>query len=213
ASVAQYTEQALARGYRHVKVHEIEAVNVKAARDALGPDIPLMVDCNCLWDVEEAVRRARSFMPYHPHWIEEAIWPPEDGHAMAELRRQGGVPTAAGENYMFDDFQRLCELESLDFLQPSITKVGGASGMRDPSPVGERTRLQFDGYDWRLVKVRAKRGVPRPTSLTSILPPPRRRPAWPSRGAHLRRRTHRPRWSRAEAGPDLASRQAGTCCP
>src|SRR5438132_10773517 len=28
--VAQYTEQALARGYRYVKVHEIEAVNVKA---------------------------------------------------------------------------------------------------------------------------------------------------------------------------------------
>src|SRR5438105_4850245 len=87
---------AIERGYRHVKVHEIEAVNVKAARDVLGPDIPLMVDCNCLWDVDEAVRRARSFAPYHPHWIEEAIWPPEDGHAMAELRRTGGVPTAAG---------------------------------------------------------------------------------------------------------------------
>jgi len=130
AAVAQYTEQALARGYRHVKVHEIEAVNVKAARDVLGPDMPLMVDCNCLWDVEEAVRRARSFEPYHLHWIEEAIWPPEDGHAMAELRRRGGVPTAAGENYMFDDFERLCELGALDFLQPSVTKVGGVTGMR-----------------------------------------------------------------------------------
>ena len=36
---------------------------------------------------------------------------------MAALRRDGGVPTAAGENYMFDDFQRLCELDALDFLR------------------------------------------------------------------------------------------------
>src|SRR4051812_34315992 len=96
AAVAHYADQALERGYRWVKVHEIEAVNVKAARDVLGTDIPLMVDCNCLWDAAEAVRRAQSFAPSHPHWIEEAIWPPEDGHAMAELRGKGGVPTAAG---------------------------------------------------------------------------------------------------------------------
>ncbi len=142
AAVAHYTEQALERGYRYVKVHEIDAVNVKAAREVLGPDVPLMVDCNCLWDVEEAVRRARSFAPYHPYWIEEAIWPPEDGRAMAELRRQGGVPTAAGENYMFADFQRLCELGALDFLQPSITKVGGVTGMRAVFELGADQGVQ-----------------------------------------------------------------------
>jgi L-alanine-DL-glutamate epimerase-like enolase superfamily enzyme len=142
AAVTHYAEEALERGYRHVKVHEIEAVNVKAARDALGSDVPLMVDCNCLWDAEEAVRRARSFAPYNPHWIEEAIWPPEDGHAMAKLRREGGVPTAAGENYMFDDFQRLCELEALDFLQPSITKVGGVTGMRAVFELGAAHNVQ-----------------------------------------------------------------------
>src|SRR5436190_11905390 len=43
AALTQYVDQALERGYQHVKVHEIEAINVKAARDALGPDMPLMV--------------------------------------------------------------------------------------------------------------------------------------------------------------------------
>jgi D-galactarolactone cycloisomerase len=142
AHVAQYCDQALERGYRWVKVHEIEAENVKAARDTLGPDIPLMLDCNCLWDAEEAVRRARSFAPSQPHWIEEAVWPPEDGHAMAQLRREGGVPTAAGENYMYDDFQRMCELEALDFLQPSITKVGGVTGMRAVFELGRTHGVQ-----------------------------------------------------------------------
>src|SRR5215831_17004852 len=44
ADVARHTEQALARGYRHVKLHEITVPEVKAAREVAGPAIPLMVD-------------------------------------------------------------------------------------------------------------------------------------------------------------------------
>src|SRR5687768_12892001 len=37
-AVARYTERALKRGYRHVKLHEITLAPIKAARDAAGPD-------------------------------------------------------------------------------------------------------------------------------------------------------------------------------
>jgi hypothetical protein len=39
AAVAHYTEQALARGYRHIKVHEVTVPEIKAARDVAGPSV------------------------------------------------------------------------------------------------------------------------------------------------------------------------------
>jgi D-galactarolactone cycloisomerase len=45
-AVTHYVERALKRGYRHLKLHEITVAPVKAGRDAAGPDVPIMVDCN-----------------------------------------------------------------------------------------------------------------------------------------------------------------------
>src|SRR5438552_18034613 len=48
-AVAHYTAQALGRGYRHVKIHEVTLPEITAAREAAGPGVPLMVDTNCPW--------------------------------------------------------------------------------------------------------------------------------------------------------------------
>jgi len=98
-AVAQHTDQALARGYRHIKVHEITVPEVKAARDAAGPGVPLMVDTNCPWTVAEAIEMARRLAPLGVHWLEEPVWPPENLAGLAEVRARGGLATAAGENY------------------------------------------------------------------------------------------------------------------
>jgi L-alanine-DL-glutamate epimerase-like enolase superfamily enzyme len=62
AVVARYTEQALSRGYRRIKLHEITVPEVKAARDAAGPGVPIMVDTNCPWTVNEALEMARGLL-------------------------------------------------------------------------------------------------------------------------------------------------------
>src|SRR5262250_313311 len=77
-AVAHYTAQALGRGYRHIKLHEITVPEIKAARDVAGPDVPIMVDTNCPWTVAEAVAMARRLGPLDLHWLEEPVWPPEN---------------------------------------------------------------------------------------------------------------------------------------
>ena len=62
-AVTHYTAQALGRGYRHIKLHEITVPEVKAARDVAGPGVPIMVDTNCPWTVVEAVEMARRLAP------------------------------------------------------------------------------------------------------------------------------------------------------
>jgi len=129
--VAHYTAQALARGYRHVKLHEITVPEVKAARDVAGPGIPIMVDTNCPWTVTEAVAMARRLAPLDLHWLEEPVWPPENLAGLAEVRARGGIPTAAGENYGTAwEFRRAFEGGAITYAQPSVTKIGGVTELR-----------------------------------------------------------------------------------
>src|SRR5215470_9185967 len=62
-AVAFYTEQALKRGYRDIKLHEITLPEVRAARDVAGTDARIMLDTNCPWSVVEAIDMARQLAP------------------------------------------------------------------------------------------------------------------------------------------------------
>src|SRR5207302_1097345 len=46
-AVAFYTEQALKRGYRDIKLHEITVPEVTAAREVAGADARIMLGTNC----------------------------------------------------------------------------------------------------------------------------------------------------------------------
>src|SRR5205807_4336027 len=85
------------RGLSLHQLHEIDVPQVKAAREAIGPDLALMCDTNCPWSVPQATEMAQAFKPFDLHWLEEPVWPPEDHDGLAQVR-QVGVPIAAGEN-------------------------------------------------------------------------------------------------------------------
>jgi L-alanine-DL-glutamate epimerase-like enolase superfamily enzyme len=141
--VAYYTEQALARGYRYLKLHEITVAEVKAARDVAGPGLPIMVDTNCPWTVAEAVEMAHRLAPFDLHWLEEPVWPPENLAGLAEVRSRGGIATAAGENYgTVWEFRRAFEAGALTYAQPSVTKIGGVTGLRAVMTVAETFGVQ-----------------------------------------------------------------------
>src|SRR5438067_8074245 len=53
-AVAFYIEQALKRGYRDIKLHEVTLPEVKAARDVAGAGARLMLDTNFPWTAVEA---------------------------------------------------------------------------------------------------------------------------------------------------------------
>ena len=130
-AVADHTAQALARGYRPIKLHEITVPEVQAARDVAGPGVPIMLDTNCPWTVVEAVAMARRLARLDLHWLEEPVWPPENLAGLAEVRARGGLPTAAGENYgTVWEFRRALEAGAIDYAQPSVTKIGGVTAMR-----------------------------------------------------------------------------------
>ncbi len=125
---AEIAATAVARGYRHVKLHQKTADMVAAARAAIGPDISLMVDTNCAWGLREAITNARAMRPFDLTWLEEPITPPDDYDALALLRREGGVPIAIGENLGNpNDAKWMARAHAADYVQPSVVKHGGIS--------------------------------------------------------------------------------------
>jgi L-alanine-DL-glutamate epimerase-like enolase superfamily enzyme len=130
--VRENAAKAMTQGYRHIKLHEIAVECIAAARSATPADIPLMLDINCHWTTpREALAFADAVRPLGVRWIEEPIWPPEDAAALAAVRAGARLPIAAGENCgTIEEFRRLFEAAAVDIAQPSVTKIGGVSGLR-----------------------------------------------------------------------------------
>src|SRR3989475_9220634 len=57
-----------------------------------------MLDTNCPWTVEEAIRIGRRLVRFDLRWLEEPVWPPEDYPGLARVRAALRIPLASGEN-------------------------------------------------------------------------------------------------------------------
>jgi L-alanine-DL-glutamate epimerase-like enolase superfamily enzyme len=124
--VARECQAALRRGYTAIKLHETTTPAVFAARQAIGPGIPLMVDMNCPLDGAAATAFAQACRAAAPKFIEEPVWPPEDFATLAKVRLQGGLDLAAGENACtVHQFSQMMNAGAVSYAQPSVTKVGG----------------------------------------------------------------------------------------
>jgi D-galactarolactone cycloisomerase len=142
AVAARVAAEAASRGYLHVKLHEITVPPIASTRQALGPDVALMLDTNCPWSLGEAGRMARELAPHNLFWLEEPIWPPEDVAALAALRRKILTPIAAGENAAsVTHFAQMLAAEAIDYAQPSVTKIGGISEMRRVLTISEAANV------------------------------------------------------------------------
>lgn len=131
--VVRYCEEALSRGHSDLKIHETGLDSIEAAqcllRDFNGRG--LMVDVNAPWTPSEVMELAPKLKSFGLKWVEEPVWPPEDCDMLVTLRN-AGVPSAIGENVLTPaDFSRLIKGRFADYLQPSVTKIGGVSVMRD----------------------------------------------------------------------------------
>ena len=130
AQLKGYCDQA---GFRAVKMRvgvmdgspARSAARVRAARQALGPDIKLMVDAHGTWTVAEAKAFCRMVEDLDLFWFEEPVTA-DDKTGLAEVRRSSSVPISTGESeFTRHDFREIAELRAADVLQPDLAIAGG----------------------------------------------------------------------------------------
>lgn len=130
------------RGFRTVKTHVgvdplDDARRVRAIRDAIGPEIGLMVDVNTGFDRPTAIRFGRQIAEYEITWYEEPL-SPMDVHGLVDVRAATGLTIATGENeYTRWGFRQLFENGGIDYAMPDVARTGGLTEMKKICAVAE----------------------------------------------------------------------------
>ncbi len=98
---------------------------VEAVRDAVGPDVNLMLDVHGRLNVPTAIAMCRALAPFDLTWVEEPT-PPENIDALAEVRAASPVPILpanAGTNR--GNFSEALSKKAVDILQPDCRTPAG----------------------------------------------------------------------------------------
>jgi L-rhamnonate dehydratase len=140
--VRQRAQEMVRQGYgatkwffRHGPTDGVEGIArnvelVRTLREAVGPDVDLMLDCWSSWDVPYTIQMARRLEQYHPRWLEEPVLA-DKIEQYAEIRRNSPVPIAGGEHeYTRWGLKALMDARACDVLQPDIYWAGGISEMQ-----------------------------------------------------------------------------------
>ena len=98
---------------------------VAAVRDAVGPDVEILIEMHGRFNPATAVEMARELERFRPSWVEEPV-PPENLAALKKAAEQITIPVATGERiHTRYDYRELFELQAADVIQPDITHFGG----------------------------------------------------------------------------------------
>jgi L-alanine-DL-glutamate epimerase-like enolase superfamily enzyme len=109
---------------------ERDVERVRAAREAAGGDMRIMVDANGAYSRREALAKAHQFAEYGVTWFEEPVSSDDlEGLRFLRQRVPPGMEIAAGE-YGYDPwyFQRMLAARAIDVLQADATRSCGFTG-------------------------------------------------------------------------------------
>jgi L-alanine-DL-glutamate epimerase-like enolase superfamily enzyme len=160
------TDDNLKKGFRAIKMKvgrprlSEDLDRVKAMREHLGADFPLMVDANMRWSVDEAVRAARALSAHAVYWLEEPTIPDDvEGHR--RIVRDGGLPIATGENlHTIYEFKQMIAAGGVTFPEADVTNCGGITAFIKIAHLAEAYNLPITSHGAHDVTVQLLAAVP-----------------------------------------------------
>lgn len=135
-------KRAVDKGYRALKFdpfgagfYEMERTEklrsislVEAVRDAVGPDVEILIEMHGRFNPVTAVEMTRELSAFKPSWVEEPV-PPENLAALKKVMDAVAplaVPVATGERlHTLFEYRELFELHACDIIQPDISHFAG----------------------------------------------------------------------------------------
>lgn len=134
-------------GFRAIKIkvggaaRAVDVSRVAALREAVGPDVGLMVDGVATMDVPAAIALGTALRPYDITWFEQPV-PNENVAGLARIHREVGIPVAGNENEAgLDAFRRLIEAEAVHYVQFDPVIGGGFTEGRKIAALAEASHL------------------------------------------------------------------------
>ncbi len=138
------------------KTHNEELRRLRAVREAVGPDVDIMVDVLWVWTVYEATVMGREMEKLGVYWLEDPV-PTHNVAGLSEIALVLDLPLVAGENVSNKrGFRELFERRATDIAMIDVQAVGGVTEWMKVAAMAEAYNLPvvshlFDEFSVHLV--------------------------------------------------------------
>ena len=111
--------------------------NVRIVREAVGPDIDILVEVHRRLAPMYAIRLAKRMAEYNPFWFEEPV-ASENIEALVEVRKRIDLPVVTGETLCTKAaFREVLEKRAADILNPDVSHCGGILELKEIAAMAE----------------------------------------------------------------------------
>ena len=154
--------ETLSDGYGGIKIYPLQNRTVEQAatcvskiRDALGYEIPLMLDLACPEDTNISLKLASLVEEFRPYWFEE----PVDGEAtraLKDIREKTSLRIVSGEKQCgLNHFIETLALDAVDIFNPDISGVGGIIDMIKIIKLSHEKKVTVSPHCWNSMSIAA----------------------------------------------------------
>jgi galactonate dehydratase len=160
---ARGAEQVLKRGFTAIKFdpvpgiwrtfvpkdHIRRAVKVmRAMRDAVGPDIDLLLDIHRRLAPMHAIDLADALAEFEPYWFEEPCQS-ANVEALAEVRHRSKIPVVTGEAlYTRAEFRPIFRARAADIINPDVSNCGGILELMNIAAAAESEMMAVSPHNY-----------------------------------------------------------------
>jgi L-alanine-DL-glutamate epimerase-like enolase superfamily enzyme len=144
----------------HKQGWQEDAKRVRSVREAIGPDVELMMDANYKFNPVDARLLCRAVEDCNLVWFEEPLYQ-NDTRALADLRRHTKIPIAAGQNEGHRwRLRELIEHHAVDIVQPNCCYNGGYTETRKVAHMAQMFNMPIaNGGGWPLFNMHTMAGL------------------------------------------------------
>jgi galactonate dehydratase len=134
--------------FRDTEDERAAVESVRAVREAVGPDVDILVDVWRPPDRMQAVRGARMLEEFEVFWYEEPV-PSENLDVLAEVRHAINLPVVTGEClYTKFEFREVLEKRAADILNPDVCCCGGILELKEISAMAEPYYVSISPHNY-----------------------------------------------------------------
>jgi galactonate dehydratase len=120
---------------------------VKAVREAVGPNVDVLVEVHGYLGVSDAIAWGRRIVELNPFFYEEPV-DAMNVECMARVAREVPIPLAAGERlYTRYGFREYIERQAIDILQPDVGLAGGITELKKIAAYAETYDLYVQPHN------------------------------------------------------------------
>ncbi len=168
----------VSRGYDKIKVKvgvdggrnlNEDLRRIQAVRDAVGPDISIMLDANNVWQAGTAVQFANRVKECDIMLFEEPVFA-DDIPGLARFKQGTDIPLATGEHeYTRYGFRDLVLAGAADILQADVTRCGGYTELLKILGISQAWNLGFAPHGMEHMHMHIAAAAPNALFLERLL--------------------------------------------